>query len=688
MRRLILTLLVIGAIVFGACTQATPPSSITPPPTPTSPGAVPTTPTTTPAPVGTVPQLQVHFIDVGQGDAILIDYGTAEVLIDGGDRSPGVVPYLQKYVDGDLEIMVATHPHADHVGGLIDVLQAFQVDKIYWNGETSTSKTYSDFMAQAQAEPGASLQQAKRGNTISVNSSLEFAVLNPPSTLFKDINNNSIVLELKYGDVSFLFTGDAENEAETSMLAAGLNVDTDILKVGHHGSRSSSSVSFLRAVSPQIAVYMAGGGNSYGHPHGETIAALNDVGAKVYGTDIHGTVIVASDGQKYTLKLGKDAQPRAPPAIATFTTKDLSITPTEVNAGESLTISVVVSNTGGVTGTYPVTLKVNNVAAETKNVTLASGASQKVTFTTSKDAAGTYTVGIDGLSGMFKVKAASATFTVSDLTVSPTEVDIGQSVTININVTNTGGVTGTYPVTLKVNNVAAETKNVTLASGASQKVTFTTSKDAAGTYTVGIDGLSGMFKVKAASATFTVSDLTVSPTEVDIGQSVTININVTNTGDLTGTYEIILKIDNTMVSSQQITLAGHATQKVTFTTSKDAAGVYTVNVSGLSGTFSVKSPSTSELTLTIVSVTSPVGPGYNATLIAKTAPGARCTITVYYKSGPSEAAGLYPKDADANGSVSWTWKVGTRTTPGSWRIVVTASLSGKTVSQTTYFTVQ
>lgn len=143
-----------------------------------------------------------------------------------------------------------------------------------------------------------------------------------------------------------------------------------------------------------------------------------------------------------------------------------------------------------------------------------------------------------------------------------------------------------------------------------------------------------------------------------------------------------------MVSSQQITLAGHATQKVTFTTSKDAAGVYTVNVSGLSGIFSVKPSSTSELTLTIVSVTSPVGPGYNATLVAKTTPGARCTITVYYKSGPSEAAGLYPKDADANGTVSWTWKVGTRTTPGSWRIVVTASLSGKTVSQTTYFTVQ
>jgi beta-lactamase superfamily II metal-dependent hydrolase len=197
--------------------------------------------------------MEVHFIDVGQGDAILVDYGTVEVLIDGGDRSPGVVPYLKKYVDGDLEAMVATHPHADHIGGLITVLQPFQVDHIYWNGETSTSQTYSDFMAQAGAEPGASLQQVRRGDTINV-SGLVFSVFNPSGSLSTDTNDNSIVLKLKYGNTQFLFGGDAQQEAEASMLAAGLNVDSDILKVGHHGSRSSSSMPFLQAVSPQIAI--------------------------------------------------------------------------------------------------------------------------------------------------------------------------------------------------------------------------------------------------------------------------------------------------------------------------------------------------------------------------------------------------------------------------------------------------
>jgi len=246
----------------------------------------------------------------------LLDLGQTEVLIDGGDTSAGasLVLYLGKVVDGDIEAVVATHSHADHIGGLIDVLRAFQVDKVYWNGEAATSKTYGDFMTLARAEPQASLEQLKRGDTINLGS-LAFAVLNPPSTMFKDTNNDSIVLRLKYGDVSFLFTGDAGNDAEASMLAAGLNVVAYVLKVGHHGSKYSSSASFLKAVLPQTAVYMAGVHNSYGHPHAETLAALNQIGAKVYGADTHGTVVVATDGQGYELKLQNPGPPRAPPAI-------------------------------------------------------------------------------------------------------------------------------------------------------------------------------------------------------------------------------------------------------------------------------------------------------------------------------------------------------------------------------------
>ena len=259
----------------------------------------------------------------------MLDLGQTEVLIDGGDTSAGasLVSYLGKVVDGDIEAVVATHPHADHIGGLIDVLRAFQVDKVYWNGEAATSKTYGDFMALARAEPQASLEQLKRGDTINVGS-LAFAVLNPPGTMFKDTNNDSILLRLKYGDVSFLFTGDAGNDAEASMLAAGLNVGANVLKVGHHGSKYSSSVPFLKAVLPQTAVYMAGANNSYGHPHAETIAALNQIGAKVYGTDIHGTVVVATDGQGYELKLENPGPPRAPPVIPPVPTLTPTPSPT------------------------------------------------------------------------------------------------------------------------------------------------------------------------------------------------------------------------------------------------------------------------------------------------------------------------------------------------------------------------
>jgi beta-lactamase superfamily II metal-dependent hydrolase len=263
--------------------------------------------------------LTVHFIDVGQGDSILFDLGDVEVLIDGGDKSPGVVSYIDDHIDGPLEVMVATHPHADHIGGLIAVLDAFEVDEIWLNGDTSTSKTYSQFMSAVTSE-GAKVFVARRGDTIQAGN-LTFNVLNPVNLSGKT-NDNSIVLSLSYGQVDFLFTGDAEQEAEASMLSVVIVPDVEILKVGHHGSRTASSIQFLQAAKPEYAIYMAGQGNSYGHPHQETIINLCEVGAEIYGTDIHGTIIITTDGVTYNLRPSNNVPPVVCP---TTTTHDLTI---------------------------------------------------------------------------------------------------------------------------------------------------------------------------------------------------------------------------------------------------------------------------------------------------------------------------------------------------------------------------
>jgi beta-lactamase superfamily II metal-dependent hydrolase len=159
-------------------------------------------------------------------------------------------------------------------------------------------------MTAVQSE-GAEVRIGKRGDQITA-SELTFIILNPVA-LDGTANNNSIVLSLSYGEVDFLFTGDAEQEAEASMLSAGIVPDVEILKVGHHGSKTSSSHSFLSLAQPEVAVYMAGEGNRYGHPHEETITALSEFEVKIYGSDIHGTIVINTDGITYTLQLENQA---------------------------------------------------------------------------------------------------------------------------------------------------------------------------------------------------------------------------------------------------------------------------------------------------------------------------------------------------------------------------------------------
>ncbi len=201
-------------------------------------------------------------------------------------------------------------------------------------------------------------------------------------------------------------------------------------------------------------------------------------------------------------------------------------------------------------------------------------------------------------SGKYAILAGTrpAAFTVSELTISPLEVNVGEVVTASVTVTNTGDLAGSYSLSLQVSNVVLETKQITLGGGASQKVTFSFSRDAAGTYIVNIGQLSGSVKVKARAlptpATFVVRDLTISPASVDIGATTTISAVVANTGDISGNYKVTLKINGAAVGTKEVTLAGGSSEKVTFSVTKDVAGSYTVEIAGLSGTFTVKAPST------------------------------------------------------------------------------------------------
>ncbi|MFC1965302.1 CARDB domain-containing protein, partial [Chloroflexota bacterium] len=288
-----------------------------------------------------------------------------------------------------------------------------------------------------------------------------------------------------------------------------------------------------------------------------------------------------------------------PTQPASFNVSDLSVTPNKVDFEESVSISILITNTGDLTGSYEVSLKIDDKVPRTKEITLDGGDSKTVSFSVSPDTAGKHTVNISGLWGTFEVAEhkSPAAFTTSALSMSAAEVDIGEDITISILVTNTGDLIGSYKVTLNVDSVDVAIEDVTLAGGASQKVVFSIAKDIAKTYTVKVDDLSEKFTVKPppAQAAFTISDLNISPVEVDIGEDITISVLGTNTGDLTGSYKVTLNVDNVDVAIEDVTLAGGASQKVVFSIAKDIAKTYTVKIDDLSGKFTVKPPPTPAL---------------------------------------------------------------------------------------------
>jgi len=260
--------------------------------------------------------ITVHFIDVGQGDSIFIDTSGLDVLVDGGTRTAGatVVDYLDNLSITRIHLMVATHMDADHIGGLITVLNStIQVDEVLTNNQTGTSGTYNDFISLAKAH---SVQAAKRGDTFILTAAANLTVLNPVQPLeFTSQNENSVVMRIQIGESSFLLMGDAEADTEESILESGLEVKSDMLKVGHHGSRSSTTDAFLNAVSPSFAIVSAGEDNSHGHPHQETLDKLFEHGIIVYGTYKSGSIVALANSAAIAFQNSPEQIPEFPPTL-------------------------------------------------------------------------------------------------------------------------------------------------------------------------------------------------------------------------------------------------------------------------------------------------------------------------------------------------------------------------------------
>lgn len=295
-----LVALCLALLLIAGCGAA--PAAASPVPS-ASPSQTAPTPSAATLPDGS--SFSVHFIDVGQADAALVECDGHYMLIDGGNRGDSDIIYtvLKKAGAEKLDIVVGTHAHEDHIGGLPGAFSYGEAElglcpvTDYDSGVFETFKEYAE-------EKGGGLTVPEVGDEYDLGSAkVEILGLNAG----EDTNDSSIILMIRYGETSFLFTGDAEREAEQAVLDSGAELKADVLKVGHHGSDTSTGYPFLREVMPEYAVISVGEGNSYEHPEENTLSRLRDADCRILRTDLNGDIIISSDGKELTVTTDKSA---------------------------------------------------------------------------------------------------------------------------------------------------------------------------------------------------------------------------------------------------------------------------------------------------------------------------------------------------------------------------------------------
>ncbi|NGT91930.1 ComEC/Rec2 family competence protein [Clostridium perfringens] len=248
--------------------------------------------------------MSVTYLNVGQGDSQLIQVNGINMLIDAGTNAGAndLVKDLKNRGIKTIDIAIATHPHEDHIGGMDEVLENFDVKSFYAPKVAHTTKTYEN-MLKAVKNEGLKIKQIKEGTKIDLGKDTEVQVYSPVKSQYEELNNYSPVMKISYGQNSFMFTGDAESLVEKEILNENKDLKADVLKLGHHGSHSSTSEEFLKAVDPSIAIVSCAKDNKYGHPHKETMSNLKKAGITVYETFRDGDITISSNGKKLDVKL-------------------------------------------------------------------------------------------------------------------------------------------------------------------------------------------------------------------------------------------------------------------------------------------------------------------------------------------------------------------------------------------------